>query len=94
MVKIDSCWEDDRNLLLDQAAPILTDLKEVLGGFADPELGYIGTKSIYLRLSAMGLVLEQWVIEKLLKAASNNGAVLSIDTRQGPLVATIMKANV
>jgi hypothetical protein len=36
-------------------------------------------------------VIEHGTIEALLQAAKSNDAVLSIDTRDGPLVATIMK---
>ena len=91
MVKINSCPAEKRNILLDQAAPILMGLNNVLDRFEDPEAGYFGKTSIYIRLSAAGLVLEQPTLEKLLDIAKKNGAVLSIDTREGPLVATIMK---
>lgn len=93
MVKITSDTEGKRNILLDQVAPVLTGLKGILDRFEEPEAGYFGqkSKSIYIRLSARGLTLEQPTIEKLLEVARKNGAVLSIDTREGPLVATIMK---
>lgn len=91
MVKIDGCWDDRRSQLLDQAAPILEDLDGVLDFFEDPEAGYFGTKSMYVRFFSRGLTLEQPTIETLLSAAKKNSAVLSIDTREGPLVVTIMK---
>lgn len=91
MVKIISCEPEKRNILLDQAAPILAGLKSILERFEDPEAGYFGQTSIYIRFSVRGLVLEQPTLEKLLDVAKKNGAVLSVDTRHGPLVATIMK---
>lgn len=91
MVTIKSCWDDKRSQLLDQAAPILDSLTDILDCFEDPEVGYFGLKSMYVRLSARGVVLEHATIDSLLLAAEINGAVLSIDTRGGPLVATIMK---
>lgn len=91
MVKIISCETEKMNILFDQATPILSGLKCVMDRFDEPEAGYFGKTSIYVRLSARGLVLEQQTIEKLLEIAKKNGAVLSIDTREGPLVATIMK---
>jgi hypothetical protein len=91
MVNITTCLPEKRNILLDQAAPILEGLKSILKSFEEPEAGYFGEKSIYIRLSRRGLVLEQPAIEKLLEVAKKNDAVLSIDTREGPLVATIMK---
>ena len=94
MLKIDAFWEDHRSQLVDQAAPLLQDLREVLGGFHDPELGYFGAASLYARLSSRALVLEQPMIERLLEAAKKNGFVLSIDTRNGPLVVTFMKQDV
>lgn len=90
MVKIGREWEEKRTQILDQAAPILEDLKGILGGF-EAEAGYFGPSGLYIRLSARSLVLEQATIETLLRAAKANDGVLSIDTKQGPLVATIMK---
>jgi hypothetical protein len=91
MVNIRKCWDDKRTQLLDQAAPILEKLKTVLDRFEDPEVGYFGTDALYVQLGSRGLVIEHGTIEALLQAAKSNDAVLSIDTRDGPLVATIMK---
>lgn len=91
MVKILGEWQDKRTQILDQVAPILEDLKTVLPGFEVPEAGYFGKDALYIRLSARSLVIEQPTIEVLLGAAKANDAVLSIDTKHGPLVVTIMK---
>ena len=89
MVKIDPHWEEHRNDLIDAAAPVLRDLKKILDGFEDPELGNYGI-GVYIRLASRGLTFEQPVIETLLAAAKKHGWRLSIDTRLGPLVATFM----
>ncbi len=91
MVMIKQCWDDKRSQLLDQAAPFLDALESFLDCFEEPEAGYFGKNSMYVRLSSRGLVLEHATISALVDAAEKNGAVLSIDTRDGPLVATIMK---
>lgn len=91
MVKIDQCWDDKRSQILDQAAPILETLADVLHSFEEPEAGYFNKNSMYVRLRSKALVFEHGTISDLLDAAEFNGAVLSIDTREGPLVATIMK---
>jgi len=91
MVKILGEWQDKRTQILDQAAPILETLKGILTGFEVPEAGYFGKNAFYIRLSSKALVLEQPTIELLLLAAKAHDAVLSIDTKQGPLVVTIMK---
>jgi len=91
MIRISSGWEDKRTQLLDQAAPILEDLKSVLSRFDDPEVGYFGTDARYIRLHSRSLVIEQGTLEGLIQASKKNDAVVSIDTKQGPLVATIMK---
>jgi hypothetical protein len=90
MVKIDSHLDEhERNALIDAAAPVLKDLKGVLGGFEDPELGHYGA-GVYVRLVSRGLTFEQPVLEGLLSAARKHGWRLSVDTRLGPLVATFM----
>ncbi len=98
MVKIQQCWDEKRNQLLDQAAPILETLKPILDRFEEPEAGYFGVAgtrvhAMYVRLRSRALVFEHETISDLLDAAERNDAVLSIDTREGPLVATIMKTN-
>lgn len=91
MVKISSGWEEKRTQILDQAAPILEAMKEVLSRFDVPEAGYFGTDALYIRLFSRSLVIEQPTLEVLIKAAKANDAVVSVDTKQGPLVVTIMK---
>lgn len=90
MVKIDAHWgESDRNAFIDAAAPVLQDMKKILDGFEDPELGHYGC-GVYIRLVSRRLTFEQPVIETLLAAAKKHGWKLSVDTRLGPLVATFM----
>lgn len=91
MVKISSGWEDKRTQILDQVAPILQDLKAVLPRFEDPEAGYFGTDAMYIRLFSRSLVIEHGTLDAVLQAAKKHDAVISVDTKQGPLVVTIMK---
>jgi len=92
MVNIRRCWEGSTTQLLDQAAPILEKLKEVLGHFEEPEVGYVHKATgVYIQLSSRELVIDQEALEVLLQAAKSSGAKLSIDTRDGPLMVTIIK---
>lgn len=91
MVKISSGWEEKRVQILDQVAPILQDLKSVLSRFDEPEAGYFGTDAMYIRLFSNGLVIEHGTIDAVLQAAKKHDAVISVDTKHGPLVVTIMK---
>lgn len=88
MVKIDAQWEPCRNALIDAASPVLKDLKPILEGFEDPELGYHGA-GVDMRLVSRGLSFGQPVLETLLSAAKKHGWRLTVDTRLGPLVATL-----